>query len=245
MTSCLIKIRGLSKTFMNNNVFTNINLSINKGQNLTVIGGSGQGKSVLLKCIIGLIEPDEGELIYDGNLLTKKNSSQFVDDLGILFQGAALFDSLPVWENISFKFKYTGTLSSWDRRRLAKQKLDLVGLPSTTADLFPSELSGGMQKRVGIARAIATNPKILFFDEPTSGLDPIMSNTVNNLIRTIVKDLGNTAITISHDLDSIRLISDTVALLHNGKIDYDGTIEDFETTANPNIKQFINPNSIN
>ena len=244
MSYDLIKIQGLSKSFIDNNVFSNVTLSVEKGKSLTVIGGSGQGKSVLLKCIMGIIEPDEGEVFYAGNSLSAKNRGQFINDLGVLFQGAALFDSLPVWENISFKFKYTGTLSNKERRYLAQQKLELVGLPDTTADLFPSELSGGMKKRVGIARAIAADPKILFFDEPTSGLDPIMSNTVNNLIRTIVKELGKTAVTISHDLNSIRLISDTVALLHNGKIDYVGTISDFETTKNRNIKQFIKPNSI-
>ena len=239
-----IEIKGLSKSFMRNDVFANINLSIYEGQILTVIGGSGQGKSVLLKCIIGLIDPDEGQIFYNGMLLNKKNEREFINDLGVLFQGAALFDSLPVWENISFQFKYSGILSNKERWLLAKRKLDLVGLPKATANLFPSELSGGMRKRVGIARAIAANPKVLFFDEPTSGLDPIMSNTVNNLIRTIVKELGTTAITISHDLNSIRLISDTVALLHQGSIDFVGSINDFETTDNQNIKQFIKPNSI-
>ena len=241
MSSGVIKIRGLSKSFNENIIFTNINLSIDKGQSLTIIGGSGQGKSVLLKCIVGLIDPDDGVIIFNDSLISKKNKSEFLNDVGILFQGAALFDSLPVWENITFKFKYTGNMSSKDRQHLAKQKLDLVGLPKNTADLFPSELSGGMKKRVGIARAIVGDPKILFLDEPTSGLDPIMSNTINNLIRTIVKEFGKTTVTISHDL---RLISDTVALLHNGKIDYKGTISDFETTKNSNIKKFINPNLI-
>ena len=244
MNHDLIKIKGLSKSFVNKDVFNDINLSVAKGQSLTIIGGSGQGKSVLLKCIIGLLKPDYGEIFYEGALINAKNKNLFINDLGILFQGAALFDSLPVWENISFKFKYTGTLTNNERRLLAKQKLDLVGLPESTADLFPSELSGGMQKRVGIARAIAEDTKIIFFDEPTSGLDPIMSNTVNHLIRTIVTDLGKTAITISHDLNSIRLISDTVALLHHGKIEYLGTMADFETTKNINIIQFIKPNSI-
>ena len=244
MRHSLIKIEGLSKSFMNNKVFSNINLSINEGQILTIIGGSGQGKSVLLKCIIGLIDSDEGKIFYNGALLTKKNKMEFLNNLGVLFQGAALFDSLPVWENISFRFKYSGILSNKERLELAKRKLDLVGLPEATAYLFPSELSGGMQKRVGIARAIVANPKVLFFDEPTSGLDPIMANTVNKLIRSLVKELGTTAITISHDLNSIRLISDMVALLHQGHIDFVGTIDDFETTENQNIKQFIEPNSI-
>ena len=183
MNKKLLTVRGLTKNFADKNIFMGIDLSVTKCQNLTVIGGSGQGKSVLLKCIMGLIKPDAGQIVYNGDLLTEQ-----------------------------------------------------------TANLYPSELSGGMQKRVGIARAIAGDPKILFFDEPTSGLDPIMSNTVNNLIRTIVKELGKTAITISHDLNSIRSISDTVVLLHNGKIDYSGTILDFENSENLNIRQFRQPN---
>jgi phospholipid/cholesterol/gamma-HCH transport system ATP-binding protein len=244
MRHSLIKIEGLSKSFIKNNIFSNINLSVNEGQILTIIGGSGQGKSVLLKCIIGLIDADEGQVFYDGAVLTQKNKFEFIRNFGVLFQGAALFDSMPVWENISFQFKYSGLLSNNERLELAKRKLDLVGLPEATAYLFPSELSGGMQKRVGIARAIAANPKVLFFDEPTSGLDPIMSNTVNKLIRSLVKELGTTAITISHDLNSIRLISDIIALLHQGHIDFVGTIDDFEATKNKNIKRFIKPNSI-
>lgn len=244
MRHSLIKIEGLSKSFIKNNIFSNINLSVDEGQILTIIGGSGQGKSVLLKCIVGLIDADEGQVFYDGAVLTQKNKFEFIRNFGVLFQGAALFDSMPVWENISFQFKYSGIFSNNERLELAKRKLDLVGLPEATAYLFPSELSGGMQKRVGIARAIAANPKVLFFDEPTSGLDPIMSNTVNKLIRSLVKELGTTAITISHDLNSIRLISDIIALLHQGHIDFVGTIHDFEATENRNIKRFIKPNSI-
>ena len=188
MNPPVIQAQGLSKRFVNNEVFNDINLSVNKGKSLAIIGGSGQGKSVLLKCIVGLMQPDTGKILFDGEPLQGKHKQKFFDSFGIVFQGAALFDSIPVWENISFKFKYSGTHSIKARRKIASQKLDLVGMPSSNLDLYPSELSGGMQKRVGIARAIATEPKILFFDEPTSGLDPITSNTINNLIRFIIKE---------------------------------------------------------
>ena len=243
MNKPLIKTKNLSKRFTNNTVFQNINVSVNGGKSLVIIGGSGQGKSVLLKCIVGLMAPSSGNIFYKGSLLQGANRRNFRENFGIVFQGAALFDSITVWENITFKFKYSGTHSPEERRKLANQKLDLVGLPLSTANLFPSELSGGMQKRVGIARAIASNPKILFFDEPTSGLDPIMSNTINRLIRGIIMELGSTAITISHDLNSIRAIADEVALLHQGKIEWNGTVEAFEDSNNQNIKEFIEPGS--
>ena len=243
MNNPLIKTKNLSKRFANNAVFQNINISVNQGKSLVVIGGSGQGKSVLLKCIMGLMAPSSGNIFYKGSLIKGTHKKDFRDNFGIVFQGAALFDSIPVWENVTFKFKYSGAYSPDERRALANQKLDLVGLPLSTANLFPSELSGGMQKRVGIARAIASNPKILFFDEPTSGLDPIMSSTINKLIRSIIIELGSTAITISHDLNSIRTIADEVALLHQGRIEWNGTIGEFENSNNQNIREFINPKS--
>ena len=242
MTQVLIETQLIAKKFSNKPVFTDINISAFKGRNLTIIGGSGEGKSVLLKCILGLIKPESGEVFYKDSLLKGKNREEFFSNFGVLFQGAALFDSLPVWENISFRFKYSKSLSHKARRKLAEEKLELVGLPISSANLFPAELSGGMQKRVGLARAISTNPTILFFDEPTSGLDPIMANTINNLIRKIVTDLGATAITISHDLNSIKMIADDVALLHNGRIEWHGDISEFEKTENERIKRFIKPN---
>ena len=238
-----IQIKGLSKSFIDNNIFNGIDLSVDKGESLAIIGGSGQGKSVLLKCIVGLIVPDSGTIYFEGSPLTGKNKKKFINSFGILFQGAALFDSLPIWENISFKFKYLGSYSLNDRRIIAEKKLELVGLSNKILDLYPSELSGGMQKRVGIARAIAANPKILFFDEPTSGLDPIMSNTITKLIRDLIKELGSTAVTISHDLNSIRVIADKLALLHEGKIEWSGTLKSFEKTQNKNIREFIEPGS--
>ena len=243
MKQPLIQIKALSKSFMDNYIFKGIDLSVDNGQSLAIIGGSGQGKSVLLKCIVGLIEPDTGTIYFEGSPLKGKLKQRFINSFGILFQGSALFDSLPIWENISFKFKYSGSHNSKERRNIAKQKLELVGLSNSNLDLYPSELSGGMQKRVGIARAIATNPKILFFDEPTSGLDPIMSDTITKLIRRLIKELGSTAITISHDLNSIRVLADRIALLHQGKIEWNGTLEDFEKTQNKNVREFIVPGS--
>ena len=243
MINPILQITGLSKRFIANEIFEGIDISINDGKSLAIIGGSGQGKSVLLKCIVGLIKPDSGEIFYEGSLLRGKHKQKFMNSFGIVFQGAALFDSLPIWENISFKFKYSKSHSAKERRQLAAEKLDLVGLPRSSLDLYPSELSGGMQKRVGIARAIATKPKNLFFDEPTAGLDPIMANTISTLIREVIQELGSTAITISHDLNSIRKIADDVALLHKGRIEWNGPIKAFEKSTNTNIKEFISPGS--
>ncbi len=245
MTQPLIEIKKLSKRFMDNDVLKGIDMSIFKGDSLAIIGGSGQGKSVFLKCLIGLLEPDSGEILYEGSLVSGINKKRVLNTFGVVFQGAALFDSLPIWENISFKFKYSDQYTSEARRRIATQNLELVGLSKSILDLFPSELSGGMQKRVGIARAIAAKPKILFFDEPTAGLDPIMSNNINTLIRSIINELGSTAITISHDINSILEIADKVALLDNGNINWKGKIEEFKTSKNKKIMNFIAPGSTN
>ena len=237
-----LQTKKLSKSFFDKNILKEINLSVPDGRNLLVIGGSGVGKSVLLKCILGIIKPDTGAVYFNNKPLVGKNRNEFLDRFGMLFQGGALFDSLPVWENISFRYKYNGKLSAKDRKKLATEKLNLVGLSENVAEIFPSELSGGMQKRVGIARAIITNPDVIFFDEPTSGLDPIMANTINNLIRSIVSELGATAITISHDLNSIRKIADDVLMLHNGSVVWEGSLKNFEVTTNTYVKQFINAN---
>ncbi len=237
-----LQTKKLSKSFFDKKILKEINLSVPDGKNLLVIGGSGVGKSVLLKCILGIIKPDSGSVYFNNKPLAGKNRNEFLDRFGMLFQGGALFDSLPVWENISFRYKYNGKLSSKDRKKLAVEKLHLVGLPENVAEIFPSELSGGMQKRVGIARAIITNPDVIFFDEPTSGLDPIMANTINNLIRSIVSQLGATAITISHDLNSIRKIADDVLMLHNGSVVWEGSLKNFEVTTNTYVKKFINAN---
>ena len=241
MKKPLIETKNLCKTFFENEVLKNVNISIYKGESIAIIGGSGQGKSVFLKCLTGLMEPDSGEIRYEGSLLKGIRNKNLLSTFGVVFQGAALFDSLPIWENISFKFKYSGKYSEEERRIIAIQNLELVGLSDGILDLYPSELSGGMQKRVGIARAIATKPKILFFDEPTAGLDPIMSNTINKLIRSIINELGSTAITISHDVTSIIKIADKVALLENGHIAWNGSVNEFKKSQNKKIMNFIAP----
>ena len=243
MKKPVIQTKNLVKKFVDNEVLKGISMSIYERDSLAIIGGSGQGKSIFLKCLTGLIEPDTGEILYEGSLLTGSHKQKLLSTFGVVFQGAALFDSLPIWENISFKFKYLGRHTAKERRQLAIQNLELVGLPKNTLDLYPSELSGGMQKRVGIARALATKPKILFFDEPTAGLDPIMSNTITKLIRNVIRELGLTSITISHDVNSIVEIADKVALLHNGTIEWTGTIIEFKKTKNKKITNFIAPDS--
>lgn len=199
-----------------------------------MIGGSGTGKSVLIKCILGLIKADSGTITVNG-----ANPETMLNRFGMLFQGGALFDSLPVWENVAFRAVQSGTPRS-DARDLAITKLRRVGLTPETADLFPAELSGGMQKRVGLARAIAADPAIIFFDEPTTGLDPIMSGVINDLIREIVAEVGATTITITHDMTSVRAIADSVAMLHDGKIRWTGPLADMDQSDDPHLQQFIN-----
>ena len=243
MKSDLIEINKVSLSFGDKPILKELDLTIGKGESLAIIGGSGEGKSVLLKCILGLIPQDSGSITFMGSKITGKNKESFLSIFGMLFQGAALFDSLPVWENISFRDKYNKELTELDRRKLAKDTLELVGLPESTMELFPAELSGGMQKRVGIARAIVTNPHILFFDEPTSGLDSITAHNINKLIRSIVTRLGATTVTISHDISSVKVIADKIALLESGSITWQGKKSDFESTNHPKVRQFRNPES--
>ncbi len=243
MKSDLIEINKVSLSFGDKPILKELDLTIGKGESLAIIGGSGEGKSVLLKCILGLIPQDTGSIKFMGSKITGKNKESFLSKFGMLFQGAALFDSLPVWENISFRDKYNKELTELDRRKLAKDTLELVGLPESTMELFPAELSGGMQKRVGIARAIVTNPHILFFDEPTSGLDSITAHNINKLIRNIVTRLGATTVTISHDISSVKVIADKIALLDSGSITWQGKKSDFESTNYPKVRQFRNPES--
>jgi len=238
-----IETKNLSKSFSDKKVLQDISFSASSGESLAIIGQSGVGKSVLLKCILGLVKPDLGKVLFNDKELTGKNRLNFLSTFGMLFQGAALFDSLSVWENITFRHKYEGRMSSQDRKELAIEKLKLVGLSAELVHLTPAELSGGMQKRVGLARAIASEPKILFFDEPTAGLDPIMAQTINHLIRAIVAKLGATAITISHDINSIRSVADRVIMLHEGNIKWEGTIKDFGLSSHPLITQFISASS--
>ncbi len=236
-----IRLENLKKSFGSNHVLKDVNLTIEKGESLVVIGGSGTGKSVLLKNILGLLRPDGGKIFIDGqDVLSLKNSEkdEVLGQIGMLFQGGALFDSLPVWENVAFGLLQRGVPTK-EAHQTAIEKLLAVGLTEKTATLMPAELSGGMQKRVGLARAIATSPAILFFDEPTTGLDPIMRTVIDSLIIKCVKELGATAITITHDLISARAIADKVAMLYDGQIIWTGPIKDLEKSKNPYLKQFI------
>ena len=237
----MIELRGLHKSFGQNNVLAGVDLSIERGKSLVIIGGSGTGKSVLLKSILGLITPDQGQILVDGQDVTQADRDAFLARFGMLFQGGALFDSLPVWQNIAFRLMRGSLKRPKDEARdIAIEKLRRVGLKSDVADRFPAELSGGMQKRVSLARAIATEPEIIFFDEPTTGLDPIMSGVINDLIREIVVDMGATAMTITHDMTSVRTIADDIAMLHAGRIQWTGPVGDMDQSGDRYIDQFIN-----
>ena len=217
-----------------------VNLMIARGQSMVVIGGSGTGKSVLLKSILGLVRPDGGTITLDGQDVTRADRDAFLARFGMLFQGGALFDSLKVWENVAFRLMRGASAQPKDQaREIAIDKLRRVGLKPETADMLPAELSGGMQKRVGLARAIAAQPEIIFFDEPTTGLDPIMAGVINELIREIVVEMGATAMTITHDMSSVRAIADRVAMLHDGVIQWTGPVADMDAAPDPYLQQFI------
>ena len=236
----MIELSRVAKSFGKNHVLRGVNLTIPRGQSMVVIGGSGTGKSVLLKSILGLVTPDSGRITLDGADVREANRDAFLARFGMLFQGGALFDSLRVWENVAFRLMRGATKLPKDQARaIAIEKLRRVGLKPETADLFPGELSGGMQKRVGLARAIAAEPEIIFFDEPTTGLDPIMSGVINALIREIVTEMGATAMTITHDMSSVRAIADRVAMLHDGLIRWTGPVSDMDQADDPYLQQFI------
>jgi phospholipid/cholesterol/gamma-HCH transport system ATP-binding protein len=237
-----IELIGLSKSFGRKVVLDKLDLTVAPGESLVVIGGSGTGKSVMLKCILGLLKPDAGRILVDGEDVTKlrgRARAAFQSRFGMLFQGGALFDSLPVWRNITFALTQ-GRRGSAKLHDLAVETLAKVGLDASVADLRPSELSGGMQKRVALARAIAAKPEIIFFDEPTTGLDPIRADVINDLIVSQVCDLGVTALTITHDMASARKIAHRVAMLYNGKIIWDGPRDRIHDSGNPYVDQFVN-----
>ncbi len=236
----MICLENIHKSFGNNAVLQGINVTVEAGNSLVIIGGSGTGKSVMLKCILGLIPPDQGRILVDGQDAEHAERDAFLARFGMLFQGGALFDSLPVWQNVAFRL-LRGALkrSPAEAREIAVEKLGRVGLSADVANKFPGELSGGMQKRVGLARAIAAEPEIIFFDEPTTGLDPIMAGVINDLIREIVVEMGATAMTITHDMSSVRAIADKVAMLHNGVIQWSGPISDIDQSGDPYLDQFI------
>ncbi len=241
-----IKIRNLHKSFGKKVVLNGLDLDVKKGESLVVIGGSGTGKSVLIKCIQGILNPEEGSILVDGQEMVGVDAEvkeRINSKMGMLFQGGALFDSLSVWENVAFSLIENHNTPKKEAKEIAVGILRQVGLAPAVADLSPSELSGGMQKRVSLARAICTKPEIIFFDEPTTGLDPIMSDVINDLIIDSVKKLGATALTITHDMTSARKIADKIAMLYQGKIIWHGTVKEMDKTDNEYVKQFINGKS--
>lgn len=237
----MIIFENIYKSFGENHVLRGVNLTVERGESMVIIGGSGTGKSVLIKTVLGLVEPDSGRILVDGEDVTQVKRATFLSRFGMLFQGGALFDSMPVWQNVAFRLQ-RGALKqpAAEAREIAIEKLRRVGLAPEVADRFPAELSGGMQKRVSLARAIAAEPEIIFFDEPTTGLDPIMSGVINELIREIVVEMGVTAMTITHDMTSVDTIADKVAMLHRGTIQWCGPRAQMAQSGDPHLDQFVN-----
>ena len=246
MSEAKIKITNLHKAFGKKVVLDGVDLEVEKGESRVVIGGSGTGKSVLIKCVQGLLQPDSGSILIDGEETVgadEKEQNRLHSKMGMLFQGGALFDSLRIWENVAFGLIENQKMPRKQARTEAIRILRQVGLAPDVADSYPSELSGGMQKRVSLARAIATKPEIIFFDEPTTGLDPIMADVINDLIIESAKGLGATALTITHDMASARKIADKIAMLYKGKIIWQGTVKELDKTENEYVRQFINGSS--
>jgi phospholipid/cholesterol/gamma-HCH transport system ATP-binding protein len=237
-----IILKNVRKAFGPKQVLNGLDLSVGKGRSLVVIGGSGTGKSVMLKCILGILKPDSGEITVGGeNVIGLSGAArdQYLARFGMLFQGAALFDSLTVWENVAFGLIQGRGMSKTKARDIAIDKLAQVGLNADVGALSPAELSGGMQKRVALARAIAADPEIIFFDEPTTGLDPIMADVINNLIVDCVKRLGATTISITHDMASARKIADDIAMIYKGQIIWRGEANKVNSSGNAHVDQFI------
>ena len=237
-----IELRGVKKSFGAKVVLDGIDLTLESGSSLVVIGGSGTGKSVTIKCVLGILRPDSGQILVDGNDVTHlrgRAREEVLRKFGMLFQGSALFDSLTVWENVAFGLIQGRGMPRKQAREIAIQKLAKVGLAPEVANLSPAELSGGMQKRVGLARAIAADPEIIFFDEPTTGLDPIMADIINSLIVDTVKDVGATTLSITHDMVSARKIADRIAMLYKGKIIWHGPTKEIDSSGNQYVDQFI------
>lgn len=241
--SAKIALKGVSKSFGSKKILKGLNLDVDQGRSLVVIGGSGTGKSVMIKCVLGLIKPDGGEILIDNQDtvgMQGRARDNLMEQFGMLFQGGALFDSLKVWENVAFRLIQAQKMNREEAREIAIEKLRAVGLGQHVGELYPSELSGGMQKRVALARAIAANPKVIFFDEPTTGLDPITADVINDLIVECVKNLGATALSITHDMGSVRKIADDVAMIYDGQIIWRGAVADLDHSGNPYVDQFIN-----
>jgi phospholipid/cholesterol/gamma-HCH transport system ATP-binding protein len=237
-----IALDDVHKRFGEKRVLNGVSFEVQRGESLVIIGGSGTGKSVTLKCVLGLMNPEAGSIRIDGEEtvgLRARDRARVMTKFGMLFQGSALFDSLPVWENVAFGLIQGEGMARKAAKDVAVAKLANVGLGADVAELFPAELSGGMQKRVSLARAIATEPEIIFFDEPTTGLDPIMADVINDLIVKCVKDLGATALSITHDMASARKIADRVAMIYEGKIIWHGPVAEIDRSGNPFVDQFI------
>lgn len=237
-----IELQDVYKSFGHKKVLEGVSFKLMPGESLVVIGGSGTGKSVLIKTIIGLMNADKGTIKIDGEDTSKLSTSrkhQIMHKFGYLFQGGALFDSLPIWENVAFGLIYAEGMPRAEAKEVALKKIMQVGMGKEIANLYPAELSGGMQKRIALARAIATNPEIIFFDEPTTGLDPIMSDVINNLIIKCSKELNATTISITHDMQSARKIADKMAMLYGGKLIWHGTPDEIDNSGNPYVDQFV------
>lgn len=237
-----LQLSGVKKSFGKKKVLAGIDLAVPQGKSMVVIGGSGTGKSVMIKSVLGIIHPDEGSILVDGQEvigLDARGRDLTMRKFGMLFQGGALFDSLKVWENVAFGLVHGRGMERDQAFSVAIEKLMSVGLDAAVAQLFPAELSGGMQKRVGLARAIATNPEIIFFDEPTTGLDPIMADVINDLIVECTKELGATTLSITHDMASARKIADYVAMIYEGRIIWTGPVDDLDHSGNEYVDQFI------
>lgn len=237
-----IELRNVHKRFDRKVVLDGIDLEVGRAESVVVIGGSGSGKSVMLKCILGLLRPEQGSIRVDGEEtigMRAAEREQTLRKFGMLFQGSALFDSLRVWENVAFGLIQGRSTPRTEAKKIALDKLAQVGLGPEVGELSPAELSGGMQKRVALARAIATEPEIIFFDEPTTGLDPIMGDVINELIVKCVRQLGATALSITHDMASARKIADRIAMIHKGRIVWAGPAKDIDRSGNPLVDQFI------
>ncbi len=241
MTEPILRLTDVHKSFQRKTVLEGINLDIAPGKSLVVIGGSGSGKSVMLKCALGLMKPDSGEVMFDGTRVDNKRGrrADMLYRVGMLFQGAALFDSLPIWENVAFRLIYRDRLDRDEARERAIETLRKVRLGEDIAELKPAEISGGMQKRVGLARAIIGDPDLIFFDEPTTGLDPITADAINDLIVEQVKSIGAASISITHDMASARKIADEIAMLYEGKIIWRGPVSDIDASGNDHVDQFV------
>lgn len=238
----VIELKNVYKSFGSKYVLRDFDLSIYKGQSVVMLGQSGMGKSVSIRLMLGLLEADSGSIKINGNEISNFSDKEFYENnkkIGMLFQNGALFDSMTVWENVAFGLINVEKMKPEVARKIAIEKLADVGLTAKVADMMPSELSGGMKKRVGLARAIATNPEIIFFDEPTTGLDPIMSDVINDLIVRCVKQLGATALTITHDIASAKKIADRIVMLYDGKIIWDGTPDDLSHPNNDYVEHFV------